>query len=134
MKMKNLLLLLLALIVVAPAWGGTAKPLASSVTIELNNLTDNDNVSALVAKLEKNAVHKAAACGPAKTTDATTKIDCAKADSGLMGFLSENAPPTVLWSITSLIEKKCLPGCALMHCPPPNGATVCCNTTTLKAC
>lgn len=132
--MKNLLLFLLALIVAAPAWGGAANPLAVSVTIELNNLTDTDNVSALVAKLEKDAVHKAAACGTAKTTNGSTKIDCAKADSRLMGFLSKNAPPTVLWSITSLIEKKCTPGCLLMKCPPPGGPLVCCNTTTYKPC
>lgn len=132
--MKKLLLCLLALTVVAPAWGDTTKFLAPSVTIELNNLTKNDDVSKLVAKLKEDAVYQAAACVPAKATKATTKIDCARADSGLMDFLSKNAPPTVLWSITSLIEKKCAVGCALMHCPPPGGPVVCCNTTTLKAC
>lgn len=134
MKMKNLLLLLSALIVVAPAWEAGAAPLAVSVTIELNNLTDQDDVSALVAKLEKNKVHKAAACGPANTTKGGTKIDCAKADSGLMTFLSKNAPPTVLWSITSLIEKKCAVGCVLMKCPPPGGPVRCCNTATYQPC
>ena len=134
MKMKNLLLCLLALIVVAPAWGGPAKPLVTSVTIELNNLTKTDDVSVLVAKLEKDAVYKAAGCGTADTSKGPTKIDCAKGDSGLMGFLSKNAPPSVMWSVTSLIERKCATGCSFMHCPPPSGPMVCCNTSTFQAC
>lgn len=132
--MKKLLLCLLALTVVAPAWGDTAKFIAPSVTIELNNLTKNDDVSKLVAKLKEDAVYKAATCGPADATKGPTKIDCARADSGLMDFLSKNAPPTVLWSITSLIEKKCAVGCSLMHCPPPGGPVVCCHTGPYTPC
>lgn len=132
--MKKLLLCLLALIVVAPAWGGNAQPFADSVTIELNNLTDKDDVSDLVKKLEQDAVYKAAACGPAKIVEATTKIKCAKANSKLMSFLDKNAPPTVVWNITSLQGGKCNAGCILMHCPPPSGPIVCCNTSTYKAC
>lgn len=132
--MKKMLLCLLAFVFAVTAWEAGAKPLASSVTIELNNLTDKDDVSDLVKKLEQEAVYKAAACGPANIVEATTKIDCVKGNSGLMSFLNKNAPRTVMWSIVSLREKRCLAGCTLMHCPPPSGPVVCCNTSTYKPC
>ena len=130
MKMKNQLLCLLALIVVAPAWGGPD----TSVTIELNNLGKDNDVSTLVAKLEKDPVYKSAGCGPAEIVKATTKIKCAKADSKLMAFLDKNAPPTVAWDINDIQGGKCNVGCVTMHCPPPNGPITCCSTSTYQAC
>lgn len=132
--MKKLLLCLLALTAVAPAWGGSAV-LASwaGVVVELKGA--NQDISALAAKLEKDRVYKAAACAPANIAGETAKIDCAKADSGLMAFLGKNAPATVQWSIASVAaENKCTPGCVSMKCPPPNGPLVCCNTATYQPC
>lgn len=135
--MKKLLLGLLALLVVAPAWGDNVKANAKAfslagVVIGLNNLTGNDEVSAVVAKLKENAVYQDAACGPAKTVKGSTRIYCAKNDSRLMAFLTENAPVTVRWDIScATAGGKCNAGCALMPCP---SAVVCCNTTTHKPC
>ncbi len=134
--MKKLLLCLLALLVVAPAWGGTATFISwAGVAIELKGSAES--VSTLVAGLEKEAVYKDAACStvPAKKSGKTARISCDKADSGLMDFLTKNAPATVQWSISSVpAVGKCLPGCATMHCPPPGGPVRCCNTTTYAAC
>lgn len=117
------LLLLLALI--APA-SGIAAPAApagwAGVAIELKG--SPEEVSALAAKLKKAPAYKAAACEAASES----KINCAKADNRLMAFLSKNAPATVQWSISSIAaEPKCLPGCSLMHCPPPGGPIMCCT-------
>lgn len=129
--MKNLLLLLLALNAVAPAWGDTAAPVSwAGVVIELKGPAES--VSALVAKLEKDAAYKAAACGPAKTTEGSTKIDCAKPDNKLMAFLGMNAPATVQWNISSaVVGGKCTGNCIMMPCP---STSVCCNLTTHKPC
>lgn len=132
--MKKLLLCLLALIVVAPAWGSSAV-LASwaGVIVELKG--SNQDISALAAKLEKAPVYKAAACAPANIAGDAAKIDCAKADSGLMTFLGKNAPATVQWSISSAaVENKCLPGCTTMRCPPPGGPVMCCYMSNYTPC
>lgn len=128
--MKNLLLSLLALIVVVPAWAGDAAPVSwAGVVIELKGPTES--VSALVAKLKKAPAYKAAACEAVNES----KFDCAKADSGLMAFLGKNAPASIQWSISSsAAEGKCLPGCAIMQCPPPGGPIRCCNLTTKMPC
>jgi hypothetical protein len=129
--MKNLLLLLLTLVAIAPAWGENAAPLSLGVVIELKGPTEG--VSDLVAKLKNAPVYKAAACETANKSEATVRIDCAKADSGLMVFLSKNAPPTVQWSISAAEgSRPCpgTPGCQVMHCPPPNGPLMCCHSTS----
>ena len=141
MKMKNLLLLLSALVVV-PAWAADpapapAKPkpaakqaasLSLGVAIELKG--SSEDVSALVAKLKNAPVYKAAAC----EIVSESKIACAKADGALMVFLDKNAPGAVQWTIISNGGKPCPTGCQVMLCPPPNGPLVCCNPGTLKAC
>ena len=131
MKMKNLLLFLLALIAVAPAWGDTAASASwAGVAIELKGSAKS--VSALLADLEKEAVYKGAACTAAKKHGKTAKITCEKADSGLMDFLGKNAPATVQWSISSSAAGgRCTTGCALMACPI---TVVCCSITTHKPC
>lgn len=130
--MKKLLLCFLALIVVAPAWGGSAV-LASWAGVAIEFKGPAESVSALVAKLEKDPVHKAAACGPARTAEGATKIDCDKADTGLMAFLGQNELATVQWSISSVAAgpKPCpgTPGCVVMRCPPPSGPNMCCHST-----
>lgn len=127
MKLKNLLLCLLALLVVSPAWAGDAAPVSwAGVVIELKGPTES--VSALVAELKKTKAYKAAACD----VSSELKIECAKADSGLLAFLGKKAPATVQWSISSApVEGKCTTGCALMACP---STVMCCNTTTHKPC
>lgn len=134
MKIRNLLLSLFALIIVAPAWGGSPESIGwAGVTIELKG--PDQSVAALAAKLEKDPVHKAASCGPAKAAEGATKTDCARADSGLMAYLSKNELATVQWSISSSdAGGRCPVGCVYMHCPPPTGPVVCCNTATYKAC
>jgi len=147
--MKNMLLILLALIVMpvaVPVWAGdaaiapsTPKPSAqtmraapdtqTSVVIELKG--SPKSTSALLANLEKDAVYKEAVCSTTKKSEKTAEIKCAKADSGLMAFLSKNAQ-AVHWSISE--EPGCPTGCSLMHCPPPNGPIVCCNQTTYIPC
>lgn len=145
--MKNLLLLLSALIVV-PAWAGDAVPASGTgVVIELKGSAKS--LSALVADLEKDAVYKAAECSskPMKKSGKTAKITCAQADGALLAFLGNNAPANIHWSISAAATKSlstaankgvlaCPPpiGCAMMHCPPPAGPIVCCNQTTLKVC
>lgn len=128
--MKNLLLCLLALFVVAPAWGGDAAPLSLGVVIELKGPADG--VSTLVAKLKKIPAYKAAACEAANNLEATVKIACAKADGRLMVFLDKNAPATVQWNISSSSGGKPCPGtagCKVMNCPPPGGPSMCCHMT-----
>lgn len=128
MKTRNLLLSLFALIVVAPAWGGSTESIGwAGVTIELKG--PDQSVAALAAKLEKDPAHKAASCGSAKAAGGTTKIDCARADSGLMAFLSKNELATVQWSISSSVagDRPCPAGCALMPCP---STVKCCTIAT----
>lgn len=144
--MKNLLLLLSALVVV-PAWAEEAPVTGTGVVIELKGSAKS--VHALVADLEKETVYKDAACSskPAKKPGRTAKITCAKTDGALLAFLGNNAPANIHWSISAAATKSlstaankgvlaCPPpiGCAMMHCPPPTGPIVCCNQTTLKVC
>lgn len=128
--MKNLLLCLLALIVVAPAWGKGDAPLSLGVVIELKGSTEE--ISALAAKLKKAPAYKAAACEAPNNLEASVKIVCAKADGRLMTFLDKNAPATVQWSISAGEGHRICPGtpgCQVMHCPPPNGPIMCCHST-----
>lgn len=156
MKMKNLLLLLSALIAV-PAWAADAtpavKPTAQPVSAAETGIVivlkgTNKGVAALAANLEKEAVYKEANCSskPAKKPGKTAKITCAKADGALLAFLSKNAPAKVQWSISAAATKSipvttkgaayCPPpiGCAMMNCPPPGGPLRCCNQTTRMPC
>jgi hypothetical protein len=129
--MKKLLMFLLALIVVAPAWAKDDSALSSTgVVIKLKG--SGESVSTLVADLKKQKVFKTAICGIVEESE----IYCGIADSGLMAFIGENAPAAVEWSISSTppIHTLCVPGCRAMHCPPPGGPVTCCNTSTLQAC
>lgn len=130
--MKKLLMFLLALIIVAPAWANDDRTLSSTgVIIKLKG--SDEGVSNLVADLEKQKVFKTAICGMVKKSE----IYCGIADSGLMAFIGENAPAAVKWSISStppILSIKCVPGCKTMRCPPPNGPMTCCNTSTLQVC
>lgn len=123
--MKKLLLSLLALIVVAPAWGAS-----SGIAIEVKS-EKAEEVSALVAKLKKAPAYKAAACNIANKLAEDVMIVCDKADGRLVTFLDKNAPVSVKWSISSATDRPCpgTPGCQIMHCPPPGGPTMCCHTT-----
>ena len=133
--MKKLLSLLFVLIVV-PAWAGDETPVTQAgVSIELKGSIVN--LSSLVSGLEKEAVYKEAGCASnsEKKSAETATISCVKAEGALLTYLSKNAH-SVHWSIsaTSPSSMGCAAGCQTMHCPPPSGALVCCNTTTHKAC
>lgn len=124
--MKNLLLSLLALIVVVPAWAGDAAPLSLGIAIEFKG--PSKDVADLVAKLKKDPVYKAATCESVNES----KVACAKADGGLLAFLDKNAPAAVKWSISAADGTKPCPGtvgCKVMNCPPPGGPLRCCHTT-----
>lgn len=125
--MKNLLILLLVSILVAPAWGKDAAHLSLGVSIELKGSTQD--VSALAGKLKKTSAYKAADCTEAKSSEESLIMACSKADGRLMGFLGRNAPATVQWSITSIVGARICPGtpgCQVMSCPPPRGPIMCC--------
>lgn len=138
--MKNLLLLLSALIVV-PAWAGDAVP-ANETGVIIGLEGSAKSLSALVADLEKDAVYKAAECSskPMRKSGKTAKITCAQADGALLAFLGKNAPANVHWSISAAAAKRvpfaaskgvaplgCPSGCSLMNCPPPGGPVLCCK-------
>ena len=121
--MKKMLLCLLALIAVAPAWGENDAPISLGIVIDLKGASED--VFSLIAKLKKAPVYKAAVCEIANES----QIVCAKVNGGLMVFLDKNAPATVEWSISGSGSRPCpgTPGCQVMHCPPPNGPTMCCH-------
>lgn len=120
--MKNLLMCLLALVVVAPAWGGEAAFVSLGVAIEFKG--PPKDVADLVAKLKKDPVYKAATCESVNES----KVACAKADGGLLAFLDKNAPAAVKWSISAADgAKPCPAGCAAMPCP---SIVRCCTIAT----
>lgn len=151
--MKNMLLILLALIVMPaaiPVWAGdvpiapaTAKPsmqtapgAETSVVIEFKGSAQS--TSALTANLERQAVYKDAICStaPVKKPGETAKITCIKADGALLAYLSRNAPADVQWSITRTpaTAAGCPAGCSLMNCPPPAGPMRCCRVPGYTPC
>lgn len=136
--MKNILLFLLTVIVV-PAWAeDVMSDTAAGVIIELKG--SSQDISALTAKLEKETVYQDAVCSSqlARKSGKILKINCAKADSALMTFLSKNAPTKVHWSISVAAAKLnisaapvgCATGCQMLYCPPPSGPYECCKKTS----
>lgn len=138
--MKNLILVLLALIAVPAQAGDVTAALITQAGVNIELKGPAKSVRALVADLEKDTAYKDAGCSsaPAKKSGKTakTKIRCAKPDGTLMTFLSKNAPAQVHWSISSsgTSVAACPTGCILTNCPPPNGILRCCNTSTWQPC
>jgi hypothetical protein len=101
--MKKMALLLLASII-APAWAEDAPAPAAAtqaaVAVQLSGSAKG--VQALLAKLEKDAVYKDSGCSgkPMKKSAKTAKISCTNAGGALLGFLGQNSPDKVRWSIS----------------------------------
>lgn len=137
------MLLLLSVLIVAPAWAEAPAQTATTgnaVVIELKGQARS--VSALIADLKKDEVYQAAACSTGKKSGKTTKITCSKTDGALLTFLANNAPAEVRWSISAAPAgwvpqpPGCPPpaGCSMMNCPPPGGTYRCCNNNTRMPC
>ncbi|MFH0933652.1 MAG: hypothetical protein V1879_00430, partial [Pseudomonadota bacterium] len=109
-------ILLLAALIVAPAWAGDIKvmptasqvvmhdtPAPSGIVIELKG--DAKDVAALVADLEKEAIFKEAAC-TVRESQESTKISCARADGKQMEYLDAYPSAKVHWSISGATTLK----------------------------
>jgi hypothetical protein len=130
--MKKIALLLLASII-APAWAEEAAAPApatqTAVTVQLSGSAKG--VQALLAKLEKDAVYKDSGCSgkPMKKSAKTAKISCTNAGGALLGYLAENTPDKVRWSISGAATpmsatramSSCPIGCALTICGGVSG-------------
>jgi hypothetical protein len=131
--MKKMALLLLASIA-APAWAedvpAPASTTQTAVTVQLSG--SPKGVQAVLAKLEKDAVYQESGCSgkPMKKSAKTAKISCTNAGGALLGYLGQNTPDKVRWSISGAATpmsatramSSCPVGCALTIC---NGVSGC---------
>lgn len=121
--MKNKLLLLLALVAM-PAWAG-------GVDIQFKGKAKD--VKSAVEQMQKDKSFQDAACTVSKN-----KVHCDQAAGALLEYLDANT--ALRWTISSSAKMPmkstatCPVGCLLMHCPPPGGSVVCCNTKTYAPC
>ena len=119
--MKKLLMILL-LLIVAPAWAAEATPASAgqtAVTVQLSGSAKG--VRAMLATLEKDAVFKDAGCSakPMKKSAKTAKISCNTASGALLDYLGKNTPSKVRWSISGtapLAMSTTASTCALQTC------------------
>lgn len=129
--MKKMALLLLASII-APAWAEDAPAPApatqTAVTVQLSG--SSKGVQALLAKLEKDAVYKDSGCSgkPMKKSAKTAKISCTNAGGALLGYLGENTPDKVRWSISGAATPM-LATRAMSSCPTGCTLTICGGVT-----
>lgn len=99
----NKLLLILSVLLVAPASAGEAAPSSAgqtAVTVQLSGSAKG--VRAMLAGLEKDAVYKEAGCSakPMKKPAKTAKINCTNANGALLDYLGKNTPSQIRWSIS----------------------------------
>lgn len=128
--MKKMALILLASIA-APAWAEDAPAPApatqTAVTVQLSGSAKG--VQALLAKLEKDAVYTDSGCSgkPMKKSAKTAKISCTNAGGALLGYLAENTPDKVRWSISGVTSKMSATQTLTprLSCPTGCTATVC---------
>ena len=103
------LLLILSVLLAAPAWAGEAAATAEqaaapaaqiAVTVALSGASKG--VRALLAELEKDAVYKEAGCSakPMKKPAKTARISCTNASGALLDYLGKNTPSKIRWSIS----------------------------------
>jgi len=116
--MKNFLLLL-SVLIAAPAWAEEAAPASASQTAVTVQLTGSaKGVRAMLAGLEKDAVYKDAGCSAKsmKKSAKTAKISCANAGGALLDYLGKNTPDKVRWSISSAVATRAALACAIQTC------------------